>query len=382
MKPPLCTAAHTALLVDVDKGVRPCCTYIGEHIPGKPSVGNLRDRTLPEILDGEAWQAVRAQLEEGLVPPGCAKCIEREERSGGGQRRLMESVRPEHWRNGITYIELNTSNVCNLRCRHCSSLFSTRWSKHEARHGRDGHPVVMPDAGLLTENLRRVDLQWLDRIVFKGGEPMLNADCVAALRYLDEAGVLPRVTIQTVTNATTVNEEFLELAARAKSCRLRLSIDGVGRVQTYIRDGGSDIAKCEEAIARYAAMPNSVLLRSTSVMVYNVHTLDQIDDWWRGLAQRFPGNYPPHEHDWFVMWPQWLDVACLTDATRGKLFDQYSRFQGDAYGKVLGMLCKPFAGAGRHNEFVRKTEQMDREFGTRWQDSVPELEDEMTLLPE
>ena len=46
------------------------------------------------------------------------------------------------------------------------------------------------------------------------------------------------------------------------------------------------------------------------------------------------------------------------------------------------MLCKPFAGAGRHNEFVRKTEQMDREFGTRWQDSVPELEDEMTLLPE
>ena len=128
-------------------------------------------------------------------------------------------------------------------------------------------------------------------------------------------------------------------------------------------------------------MPNSVLLRSTSVMVYNVHSLDQIDDWWRGLAQRFPGNYPPHEHDWFVMWPQWLDVACLTDATRGKLFDQYSRFQGDAYGRSWA--CCASRSRRRAAQRVRAQDRAD---GPRvrheWQDSVPELEDEMTLLPE
>ena len=382
MRLPLCTAAHTALLIDVDKGVRPCCTYLGEHIPGKPSVGNLQTEPLPEILQGEAWQGVRSQLEDGQVPPGCVKCLEREAQTGHGERVKMERLRSPNWRRGITYLELNTSNVCNLKCRHCSPLYSSRWSKHEERHGRDAHPVVLADQDLLLETLRSVDLTWLDRLVFKGGEPMLNSDCLAAMRHLDEIGVLPRVTIQTVSNGSVVNDEFLELAARARSCRVCFSIDGVGEVQRYIRDGSSDIERVEETIARCAEIDNIVLLRNTSVMVYNIYSLEQVDAWWDGLASRFGGNYLEHRHNWFVLWPNWLELTCLTDATRHRLRDAYDALGQPRYQQVVAMLDKPFAGAARHNQFVRRTEKMDREFGRRWQDAVPELADEMVLLPE
>ena len=84
----------------------------------------------------------------------------------------------------------------------------------------------------------------------------------------------------------------------------------------------------------------------------------------------------------FQLWPRWLDVSCLTDATRERLHARYERLDTKQYAQVLKVLKRPFAGPARHNEFVRKTEAFDEEFGKRWQDCIPELADEMVLLPE
>jgi len=380
MKMPLCTAAHTALLIDVDKGVRPCCAYEGNHMPGSQSVASLGDVTLSEILGGLVWSGVRDQLARREVPPACLHCIEREKRVGSSQRLAMLNRQSPNWHKVITYLELNSSNLCNLQCRHCSPTFSSRWAKHAQRRGDTHAKVVFPDGELILRNLQSVDLQHLDYVAIKGGEPMLNSDVLVLLRHLDSIGVFKNITLHLVTNGTVINPAILDLMRRARSCQICLSIDGVGPVQTYIRHGGSEIEQIEEAIAVYAAMPNVQLSRNTSVMAYNIFRLDAIDDWWSGLATRFPGNYCGSGYALFVLWPEALAVDCLQDHTRKALAERYRTINPKLYGPVIRVLEQPFAGAERHDEFVRRTLQTDRELGRSYLDAVPELAEEMVPL--
>ena len=50
------------------------------------------------------------------------------------------------------------------------------------------------------------------------------------------------------------------------------------------------------------------------------------------------------------------------------------------YAPVVRVLDQPFAGVQRHDEFVRRTQELDRELGTEVLAAVPELAEEMVLL--
>jgi hypothetical protein len=377
---PLCTAAATSVLIDVDKGVRPCCSYEGKHLPHSLSVGRLGETSLADVLAGEAWSTLREQLDRHEVPPGCANCISRERVSGRSERTNLEDRLSPNWHRGITYLELNSSNLCNLQCRHCSSFFSSRWSAHERRHGRPAAPVKAPDTDMLLRNLRGVDLSHLDAVALKGGEPMLNEDARVLLQHCEQLGVLEGLTVYMVTNGTVIEPRLLELLRRVKRCQVGVSVDGVGGVQTYIRHGASELERLEEAIAVYAAMPNVVLTRNTSVMAYNVFCLDRLDAWWDGLAARFPGRLVRSVYGLFVLDPAELAVNVLQDATRTAVRDRYQALDAQRYAPVIRMLDRRFAGARLHDAFVRRTRQLDAELGRSVLDVVPELAAEMELL--
>jgi MoaA/NifB/PqqE/SkfB family radical SAM enzyme len=377
---PLCTAAHTAVLIDADKTVRPCCAYSGTDIKGSLGIAKLGEIDLAGALATESWQTVRKKLAAGTVPAGCAMCIRREHQIGNSQRMVMEQRESPNWQAGITYFELNSSNLCNLQCRHCSPLFSSRWSAHGKKHGwKDVSPIVPPDGALLQRSLDSVDLSHLEFVSLKGGEPMLNSDVLTLLEHLAKIDVLPRVTVSMVTNGTVIDEQILTLLRAARQVEVCFSVDGFGPVQTYIRHGGSHIEKIEKAARRYAAEPNFTISRNTSVMIYNVFSLDRIDAWWNTLAAEFPGKFH-HRYGLFVLWPEHLSVSCLQDKTRRQLRAKYEALDAKLYHPVLRALSLPYAGDAMHDQFVRSTQKTDLELGRKVLDAVPELAEEMRLL--
>lgn len=377
---PLCTAARTALLLDVDKGLRPCSAYQGKHLPGSPSVATTSDATFREILTGPVWTEVRDQLDRREVPPGCRQCLEREVRVGTSQRMTMRRRQSPNWHKGITYLELNSTNLCNLLCRHCNASYSSRWAKHDQRHGDKHAKIILPNGEMLRRNLQSVDLHHLNHVVIKGGEPMMNSDVLVLLEHLEAIGVVEDVTLHMVTNGTVVDPGIVALMRRVRSCQITVSIDGVGDVQDYVRHGGGGITRIEQAIAAYAAMPNVTLSRNTAVMAYNVFRLDEIDAWWNGLATRFPGNYNSGKYDLFVLFPQSLAVHCLQDHTRAALVARYRAKDPELYAPVMRVLEQPFAGQELHDEFVRRTQQTDLELGCSVAAAIPELAVEMKML--
>lgn len=438
---PLCTAPFTSVVIDTHKGIRPCCSWDDLYF------GNLRSESLSAILAGARWAQVKEDHLRGAWPQGCINCREREEQTGWS---LRQSYLPgdaslggvpgcyfsPHWDKGLTYLELNSTNLCNLACIHCTGAFSTRWLAEEERmerdgrhfdgHGRGGqdgmryqtHEVHLPDNRLLLDTLAGLDLDRLAFVNLKGGEPMLNSDVKALLGFLRGKGILPQVEVHVSTNGTLADPEILEGLACARRVRIWLSVDGSGPIQEYIRYGDSSIAVIERTIAECARLENVEFGLCTSVMPYNIFSLERIYHWWRSLPKTFRGRARFLEPSFSLMItvPAYLSVRCLKDATRRRLaafykgLDRGGRGGGvepllglaglarSAYGMVraglrrdrhrrtgpyadvITMLEQPYLGDDLHNRFVEYTLAMDEYRGTRIAEVVPELEDEMVIL--
>jgi hypothetical protein len=379
MSTPLCVAARTALLIDPDKSVRPCCSYgnYGQHLPGTWGIDRLSPaRRLADIVRSEPWQQVVEALDRGAIPTGCADCMRREVETGASLRRNLYSP---NWQRGLTYLELNTSNKCTLQCRHCGPGFSHRWAKDL---GGEIHAACGDE---LLPTLRELDLSHLERVMFKGGEPMVNGDVAVTLNYLREIGRLEHTHVSMVTNGSVIDDELVELMLDSHSVGLSISVDGVGDVQRYIRHGRSDTSLIERFVARWRDLqaarrvPTYVDVRPlVSVMVYNVHALPAIAEWWRRVQQQ-PGHLTmlPIQFDHFVLDPPELSVTVLRDPARARLAAHLQALDAGLYGNVVRLLQQPWAGAETHAAFVQRTRSHDALLGTRLEDLVPGLAREL-----
>jgi Radical SAM superfamily/4Fe-4S single cluster domain len=386
---PLCVAPSTALLIDPDKSVRPCCRYfppMGKHLAGSVGIGRIdAETTVAAVRESAAWRDVADQLADQQMPEGCRDCLTQERETGLAGSREYDD---EDWQKGITFLEINTSNICTLQCRHCDGYFSHRWARVQ------GMPTHKADSALLLDSLRGVDLSHLKRVAFKGGEPLINPDLVAVLRHLDSIGRLEHVTVRITTNGTVAPEEPLALLRKARGCEIGISVDGFGDVQTYIRHGASSVDKIARFVEVYASIPRVRFGVIVSVMAYNVFSLPAIAAWWRALAGYRLGNkwiqrwrrwrgraeFRPISFLHFVTSPQHLSMSSLQDATRAQLIARFQALDPILYEQVIRRLQAPFAGNQVHDQLVIETLRNDRLLGRTCGDAIPELGPELELL--
>ena len=384
MDAPYCTAPFTSFVVDPNKNVRPCCTYDG-------SLGNLERQSLSNILNSREWSEVKDQIALGETPAGCVNCDVREKATGWSVRTCHYDplkARSQDWRTALTQIEINSSNVCNLACTHCTSQFSSKWLQLHDTFGNEvaHHHVTWelhvhpPDPDNIVKQLAAQDLAHLEEIRFKGGEPMLNRDVPAVLQHLHDRGLLQNVLVHFVSNGSIVNEKVQALLAHARAVSMCISVDGTGAVQDYIRRGPSDIARIERFIAAFSALPRARFLLSISVMAYNIFSLDQITAWWEGFRCGDPLRFERLAFHLLVVEPPYLSVNVLRDRTRQTLVRKYRALTDADYSAVITTLEQPFAGVEVHNKFVTYTRDMDRAWKTDVLQVVPELVPEMILL--
>jgi Radical SAM superfamily/4Fe-4S single cluster domain len=355
-------------------------------VSGSFGVGKIDDRTsLSSILRGAAWTQIASETESGKVPEGCSQCVQREQETGHAGRKDYDD--PD-WDKGLTFLEINTSNICTLQCRHCDGHFSHRWAKLQ------GMPTHKADSKLLIANLSALDLSALKRVAFKGGEPLLNPDLLAVLRHLDAIGRLSEVTVQITTNGSVAPTEPIALLKKARVCEIGISVDGSGDRQTYIRHGRSGTENIRELVRLYSAIRRARFGLIVSIMAYNVFDLPNIAKWWREIAghdlhskwqrrwRHWTGRpcFHPLGFWHFVTSPEHLSVTSLQDKTRESLAANYERLDPILYSNVIKMLRQPFAGTRVHDRLVVETLRNDRLMGRSYRQDIPELIDEFVLL--
>ncbi|MBK8698404.1 MAG: SPASM domain-containing protein [Saprospiraceae bacterium] len=159
--------------------------------------------TLEEAWNSDYMQILRDNFHKNVRMDGCRECW-REQEMGLKPMRYDSYNYPVPDAQAIDpklpmRIEINASNICNLRCRICFPTASHRWIR-EAKEvygwKEDVHFNMLP------ENITAIH-SWVPNLIeigFFGGEPLMAKENIDLMRYCVDTGHSKHITILLNTN--------------------------------------------------------------------------------------------------------------------------------------------------------------------------------------
>jgi MoaA/NifB/PqqE/SkfB family radical SAM enzyme len=144
-------------------------------------------------------------------------------------------------------------------------------------------------------------------LILQGGETFLIKELDDILDRLIQAGSAGEMTIEIVSNLTTLKDSTLEKLAHMKQILLGASIDGIGPILEYIRYP-AEWAIIERNLARAATLSNVKIGFNTAVQAYNLLDLPNI------LQYCDERGVDVYVH--FLVWPRHLNVTVLPRKVR------------------------------------------------------------------
>ena len=289
---------------------------------------------------------IRQRMLEGKQVEGCEKCYHEESLKYTSQRQLLNQWFSEWlindnllpWKedsdslfeeiNDLNWVEifkntpiklqwlaLHGSNICNLACRGCYSLLSTKWRKDEIKLGINPHPTNDPDI-----DWYGIDIASIDFITMFGGEPFYMKQ---SEQLIDKVEADPNNKIlQYFTNGTVMpSKQTLDVWKDIRKLILYISVDAFGEDNDYFRYG-SDWNTVEQNLQFYiseGAKYNWEIKVSTLINIYNVDKLDVLHNW---LVNK--GIQDTAIMYNLCIYPQELDIRNLPQEYKEELIEQYS----------------------------------------------------------
>jgi MoaA/NifB/PqqE/SkfB family radical SAM enzyme len=144
-------------------------------------------------------------------------------------------------------------------------------------------------------------------IIFQGGEPLLVKEVPTIMDHLIENQAADDVTIEVVSNLTTVQDSFLDKLRRFRQVELICSIDGIKDDLEYIRYPAS-WSEIEHNLDTIAELENVNVNFSVAVQAYNIMNITDI------LTYCDKKGYHLFAH--FLVGPGYLNVLVLPKSAR------------------------------------------------------------------
>ena len=271
--------------------VRPCCQY-NEEIPNS----DLNQTTLEEIWTGDYMQELREKFLRGERPVECSQCWRAEDannkskRQQDNQRFIEHQDRIHQQLKKPVYLDLKLGTVCNIKCRTCSTMSSSKWAEDEKLlYGNPFNPKKsywVDEESNFWINLEQMldDVEYID---FTGGEPFLIKRHVQVLRKCVEQGLASNISIHYNTNGTIMpTNEMFDLWKQFKWVEIMFSIDGLNNQFEYIRHP----AKWNDVESVFNTVKSKNFLHTSichTVSIFNIYYLPEFINWFdkQGLQE-------------------------------------------------------------------------------------------------
>lgn len=238
----------------------PCCLAKAAH-----PVGNFKQNSMREIWNDEPMREMRRNMLADRPCKECGDCYEQESAGFASMRNNSNKSFGHHIAEidetlpdgslpdmKLHYWDVRFSNICNLKCRSCGSIFSSRWYDDDVKlWGKPLRPRVQ-FAGRHEEDVweqMQEHIPHLDQIYFAGGEPLIMEEHNRILKLLIEKGNT-RVRLIYNTNLTELKfkrESVLDLWKHFPTVCVAASLDDMGDRAAIIRSG-TDWADVEQNI--------------------------------------------------------------------------------------------------------------------------------------
>lgn len=246
-----CILPWIHLQVRPDGNAYPCCTGNASY-----PLGSLKQKTMREIWNDTDMREMRQAMLHDKPCKQCNNCYELENTGIVSMRQssnksyalhldLVDQTLPDGSLPvmNLHYWDIRFSNICNLKCRTCDVVFSSRWYEDDIK--------LYPDKS----NATRVhfpgkykDDMWeqiqehigcVEEIYFAGGEPMVMEEHSKLLKLLIEKGNT-RVRLFYNTNLTELRykqESVLDLWKHFPTVTVFASLDDMSSKGELIRYG-------------------------------------------------------------------------------------------------------------------------------------------------
>lgn len=272
-----CVYPFSSIYINPRKEYGVCC---------KRKENPINNKSIYEIFNNQEYNELRADLLAGKQPSGCNNCWIAEQNGGDSMRTIARNLLPKlHY--GINYkatkhhirtLDIETGNVCNLKCRICNSVQSSQWVKENGKN----EPITLPDyikdkSSELWEHLYN-NLDTLEYIHFHGGEPLLDRTHWLILDYLIEQGRTD-IVIHYNTNGTVYSQPILYRLEHFDNIEISFSIDNLGDRFDYERHGNY-WPNVHKNLVEYSKLDRTrfKLNIHTTVSVFNILDLDSVAD--------------------------------------------------------------------------------------------------------
>ena len=308
--------------------ISPCCAYTKQ----------IRLNSKQQYWKSEQLKNIRQNMLENKRDAGCDICWKKEDRGFSSLRQhsnqiyakeiadVKKGIMPKH----PLYLDLRLGNLCNLKCRMCIS----EWSSQIAGEILDNPNEDWIDTptqkvyGLDDDSWETIEIwiPFVKRVFMTGGEPTIIKRNLDYIDKIIETGHAEEVELIFTTNATNINQKFIESSKKFKSVSFNVSIDAVGELANYIRNP-SDWKTIERNMNLLYENGMGVSF-NTTIQWLNMTRLNEIFDFLKNTKISFGGIWFQLVTDPFyldpIYAPAFMKQKCVNDIEHFLLDDYLS----------------------------------------------------------
>ena len=335
----LCLWPFRHVSIDSNGHFRPCCSW--RHEDWKISYPNVdivdfNINSIADYIDSKFINSIQSMMKNDQYPlGGCSDCIN--EIKTGRIDNALSTYGFQKYNMGNKFkihdMEIKFGNKCNLGCVMCAPACSSLLESEAIEHFETIESYGF--AGK-KEKLFEHNTPWFERedkmqelalfasqsrlIRFTGGEPTVNGYLRKFLSFLKQ--YTTDIELKLTTNGFKIPDSLLDIVCDFKSVWFDFSIDGVGKVNEFVRWPSkwdsivSNIEKCN-------TLPNAKVTVKTTLHAMNVHNIGEICAWVKS-------NDHISEWDINLVWePLYLRPSMASESSKQHYRKQAQKYQND-----------------------------------------------------
>jgi len=305
----------------------PCCKFTGAILDDRGQELNIQNSTLNDAYLSKFMEHLRKDFIEGKRPGACKDCWINEASNKEsslrqtGKYKFRNIYYTLNYRkedlNNLRSLDLKLGNTCNLSCRICTPIPSSKIATLEFNAGRLS-PVEFKNIKKSTR-WSESDEFWcqflpiagnLVELDILGGEPLLVKSHYNFLKKLIELDIAKNISLDYASNGTVYSEEYLNLWKHFKEAKISFSIDDIGKRFEYQRNG-ANWESVVENIKKYNSITRDNFITEVypTINIQNVYYLPELIDW------IYTVNFDHISYS-FVHNPNYLSIENLTDQAK------------------------------------------------------------------
>jgi MoaA/NifB/PqqE/SkfB family radical SAM enzyme len=292
----------------------------------------------------------------------CRNCWH-EEQAGIQSKRLRENF---YWGEDFTpntkALDLKLGNICNSKCRICSSFASSQWAAEELKiNPQNENAKKFNKQGMwpkTNENFwSDIDthLKDIEKLEFFGGEPLMIERHYEILQRCVELGIANNISLSYNTNGSIFPQDKISLWEQFKKVEIFVSIDDINERFEYIRFPGN-FTEVITNLGHFSKLNKDIFSIGIfqTISVFNIMHMAELTE----FIKRHFDNIDIHYN--MVFTPDHISPKVLPKRIKEKVTIKYQDSKLDHVNNTLKFMNGEQYSKDEYINFLLQTKQIDK----------------------